>query len=186
VAIRSLLDDQRTQPPAVRALLPLILHAYPFVFDPKAPPDRHSPRMLDDVFAVAPTDAGASITTANGKLSRATIQRFRILDHLAAEFCTTREITASLAGVDLFEPWELKFDIEGRPIEISGLFIVRQNAFVGGMFAPILEQYGAPAAMLLGLHRVSLFRAGLLLAAARRALKPKSAGFHNDNAHSPA
>jgi len=186
VGVRSLLDDQRTQPPAARALLPLMLHAYPFVFDPKIPPDNHSPRMLDDVFADAPTDAGASITTANGKLSRATIQRFRILDSLAVELCTTRAIGASLADRELFEPWELRFDIEGRPVGISGLFIVRQNAFVDGMFAPVLEKYGAPAAMLLGLHRVSLFRAGLLLAAARRALKPTPAGFQDDNAHSPA
>ena len=33
VAIRALLNDQRAQPPAARALLPLLLHAYPFVFD---------------------------------------------------------------------------------------------------------------------------------------------------------
>src|SRR5260221_9187188 len=55
VTVRALLDDQRAQPPA-RLPLPLRLHAYPFIFDPTRPIDATSPRMLDDVFADAPTD----------------------------------------------------------------------------------------------------------------------------------
>jgi hypothetical protein len=186
VAVRSLLDDQRAQPPAARAVLPLILHAYPFVFDPKVPPDQGSERMLDDVFADAPTDAGASITTVAGKLSRATIQRFRILDGFAHDLRLTREIGEALAGLGLFAPSELKFEIQGRSIEIPDLFVVRQTAFDGGIFSNVLEKFGAPAALVLGLHRVSLFRAGLLLAMVRKALQEMSAGLQDDTAHSAA
>jgi hypothetical protein len=186
VAVRSLLDDQRAQPPAARAVLPLILHAYPFVFDPKAAPDASSERMLDDVFADAPTDIGASITTVGGKLSRATIQRFRILDGVAHDLHLTRAIGEALADLDLFAPSELNFEIQGRSIELPDLFVVRQNAFDGGMFSTVLEKFGAPAALLLGLHRVSQFRAGLLLAMARKALNESSAGLQDDTAHSAA
>ena len=84
VAVRSLLNDQRAQPPAARALLPLLLHAYPFLFDPQHPPGPDSAKMLDDVFADAPTDIGASITTVDRKLTRATTMRFRALDAFAA------------------------------------------------------------------------------------------------------
>ncbi len=186
VAVRSLIDDQRAQPAAARAVLPLILHAYPFVFDPKIFPDEGGERMLDDVFADAPTDVGASITTVGGKLSRATIQRFRILDGLVHELRLTREIGKALADLDLFAPAELKFDIQGRSIEIPDLFVVRQGAFDGGLFSTVLEKFGAPAALVLGLHRVSLFRAGLLLAMARKALQQSAASLQDDKAHSAA
>jgi hypothetical protein len=186
VAVRSLLHDQRAQPPAARVLKPLILHAYPFVFDPKTPPNMHSARMLDDVFADNPTDVGASITTIGGKLSRATILRFRILDGLARDFPVTREISRALDSLDVFEPWSLKFDIEGRSIEIPNLFIVRRNAFETGIFSTVLEKFGVPAALILGLHRVSIFRAGLLLAVARNFLKPTTTSSSNDNADSTA
>ena len=186
VAVRSLLHDQRTQPPAARALLPLILHAYPFIFDPKIPPVADSARMLDDVFADNPTDVGASITTSGGKLSRATILRFRILDGLAREFPVTREIGRALAGLGVFEPWDLKFDIEGRSVAIPDLLIVHQGAFDTGIFSAVLEKFGAPAALVLGLHRVSIFRAGLLLAMARKLLKHTTTGSADDKSDSAA
>src|ERR1041385_2974166 len=61
VAVRGLLNDERVHPRPARALLPLILRAYPFVFDPSQPIGPDSPRMLDDVIADAPTDVGATI-----------------------------------------------------------------------------------------------------------------------------
>lgn len=174
VAIRSLLNDQRAQPPAARSLLPLILHAYPFVFDPSRPPGPDSAKMLDDVFADAPTDIGASITTVDRKLTRGTTTRFRALDAFARDLVVTQEIGSAVGALNLFDPWELKFNIEGRIVEIPDLLIVRQAAFETGVFSPLLEQFGAPAAYVLGLHRISLFRAGILLAAARSHLKTES------------
>lgn len=186
VAVRSLLHDQRAQLPAAREVLPLILHAYPFVFDPKSPPDADSGRMMDDVFADHPTDAGATITTARGRLSRATLLRFRILDSLARDFPVTREISRELAGLGVLEPWHLKFDIEGRSVAIPDLFIVHQSAFDTGIFSAFLDKFGAQAALLLGLHRVSLFRAGVLLAVARKHLKQTTTSLANEKSDSVA
>ena len=186
VAVRSLLHDQRAQLPAARKVLPLILHAYPFVFDPKSPPDTDSGRMMDDVYADHPTDVGATITTARGKFSRATLLRIRILDSLAQDFPVTREIGRALAGLGVLEPWHLKFDIEGQSVAIPDLFIVHQGAFDTGIFSAFLEKFGAQAALILGLHRVSLFRAGMLLAMARKHLKQTTTSLTDEKSDSVA
>jgi hypothetical protein len=170
VAVRSLLNDQRAQPPVARSLLPLVLHAYPFVFDPKMPPAQNSSRFLDDVFADNPTDVGATITTVSGSLSRATLSRLRILDALARDFPITAAITDALANLGVLEPWQLKFDIAGTPLELPDLFVVRKGAFNTGILSNVLDRFAMPAALILGFHRISLFRAGLLLAMTRKFL----------------
>jgi hypothetical protein len=177
VAIRALLNDQRAQPPAARALLPLLLHAYPFVFDLRQPVQTDSPKMLDDVFADAPTDVGASITTVHGKLARATTGRFRLLDRFAHESVVTGAISRALAELDVLEPWPLKFDIGGNGVEIPDLLVIRPSAFESGHFSRLLGNYGVPCARMLGLHRISLFRAGVLLGMAKT--------FFRDNPLSP-
>jgi hypothetical protein len=167
VAVRALLNDQRAQPPAARSLLPLILHAYPFVLDPSQPVGPDSQRMLDDVFADAPTDVGASITTVHFKLSRATTSRFRMLDRFTHEATVTAEIGHAVAELDVLEPWALKFDIDEHRVEIPDLLVIRPSAFDDGRLSPLLEKYGMPCARMLGLHRISLFRAGVLLSMAK-------------------
>jgi len=167
VTVRALLDDQRAQPTAARALLPLRLRAYPFIFDPARPIDVASAGMLDDIFADAPTDAGATITSVNGKLGRATTMRLALLDRIAAETAITGAIGAALAERDLLEPWPLKFEIDGTAIGVSDLMIVRRSTFDSGALAPLVTQHGLVCATVLGLHRISLFRAGSLLAAAK-------------------
>jgi hypothetical protein len=171
VAIRALLNDQRAQPPAARALMPLLLHAYPFVLDPQGPPGPDTPKMLDDVFADTPTDVGASITTVQRRLARATTMRFRVLDRFATESVVTAAIGRALAELDAFEPWNLQFDIEGRRVGIPDLVVIKPTAFDSGQFARLLDQFGMPCAEMLALHRVSLFRAGALLAMARACFK---------------
>src|SRR5262249_54245935 len=109
VCIRALADDQQAQPAPARSLLPLRLHAYPFILDPNQPIEPHSRKMLDDVFADEPTDVGASITTVQQRLARATTMRFQILDRIAGETAVTGGVSAALAGLSLFEPWALKF-----------------------------------------------------------------------------
>jgi hypothetical protein len=167
VAVRALLNDQRGQPPAARSLLPLILHAYPFVLDPDQPVGPNTPRMLDDVFADAPTDVGASITTVHLKLARATTSRFHILDRFAHDAAVTAEIGKAVAALDVLEPWALRFDIDGHRVEIPDLLVIRPSAFDNGLFSPLLEKHGMPCAQMLGLHRISLFRAGALLSMAK-------------------
>jgi hypothetical protein len=177
VAIRALLNDQRAQPPAARALLPLLLHAYPFVFDPRQPLRTDSAKMLDDVFADAPTDIGASITTVHRKLARATTGRFRLLDRFAHESQVTGAIGSALAELDALEPWPLKFDIGGNNVEIPNLLVIRPSAFERGHLARLLGMHGVPCARILGLHRISLYRAGVLLAMAKT--------FFRDNPNPP-
>ncbi len=167
VAIRALLHDQRAQPPAARGLLPFVLHAYPFVLDPAQSASPNSEKMLDDVFADAPTDIGATITTIHHRLSRATTSRFQMLDRFAQDLTVTTAINRHLAELDVFEPWALKFDIDGQVVEIPDLLVIRPSAFDDGRLAPLLEAYGRPCAEMLALHRISLFRAGVLLAAAK-------------------
>lgn len=167
VAVRALLDDQRAQPPAARHLLPLILQAYPFVLDPAKPVASDSQRMLDDVFADAPTDIGASITTVQHKLARATTSRFRILDRFVHEAALTAEIGSAIAELDALEPWALRFTIDSQIVEIPHLMVIRPSTFDSGVLAPLLEKYGMPCAQMLGMHRVSLFRAGGLLSMAK-------------------
>ena len=171
VAVRALLNDQRAQPPAARGLLPLILHAYPFVLDPSQPVGPDSQRLLDDVFADAPTDVGASITTVHLKLSRATTSRFRMLDRFAQEAAITAEIGHAVAELDVLEPWALKFDIDEHRVAIPDLLVIRPLAFDDGRLSPLLEKYGMPCAQMLGLHRISLFRAGVLLSMAKAFLR---------------
>ncbi|WP_315835704.1 SapC family protein [Bradyrhizobium prioriisuperbiae] len=171
VAIRALLNDQRAQPPAARTLLPMILHGYPFVFDPDLPTGLQSRKMLDDVFADAPTDVGATITTVNHRLSRATMSRFQTLDRFAHDMTVTAAVTEALGALNAFEPWALKFNIDGHTVEIPDLLVIRPALFDGGTLAPLLQQLGIPCAQMLSLHRISLFRAGILLVMAKAFLK---------------
>ena len=123
--------------------------------------------MLDDVFADAPTDAGASITTVKLRLSRGTTTRFAFMDRFAAEIGPTTKIGCALAGMDAFEPWPLKFNVDGHQLLIPDLFVIRRAMFDDGRFAPLLQEYGMSCARMLSLHRLSLFRAGGLLATAK-------------------
>jgi hypothetical protein len=174
VALRGLVDDERFQPRSARSLLPLILRAYPFVFDHASTIGPATARMLDDVVADEPTDIGATITTVHHRLSRATQSRFVLMDRFAEDSVPTAEIGRALADMGAFEPWPLRFDIEGHPIQVTDLFVIRRAMFDDGRFAPLLRQYGMNCARMLSLHRVSLFRAGGLLAAARTALRESS------------
>ena len=176
VAVRSLLDRGRGYHPFTQAEVgtyPLLLQAYPFLLDPAGEVSADSvPRtMLDDVVADAPTNVGAPVTDLNGQPSRATAQRATCLGAFARHHPETRSISDWLSRNGMLEPWHLSFDIEQHHIDVPNLFAIRQEAFTTGRLAPLLAQHGASAAGLLGLHRISLFRAGVLLAQARAALQ---------------
>src|SRR5262249_8660239 len=145
------------------------------------PPGKDGAKMLDDIFADHPTDAGATITTRGGRLSRGALQRLRILDGFAEDFSLTHRIGQALADLNLFEPCPLKFDVAGRIVEVSNLFIVGQDAFETGKLSPVLEELVAPAALVLGLHRISVFRTGMLLAMARKLLNPPPSDSSDDS-----
>ncbi|NJL09139.1 MAG: SapC family protein [Methylacidiphilales bacterium] len=170
VVLRALLADQRAIPPPARGLFPLLLAAYPFVFDPYSPLGPNGRRMIDNVFADEPTDIGAPIMAPERKPTLATKLRLDALEMFAVQYPGTRDIGWALADADLLEPWSLSFDIEDRRIEVPGLYIAHQGAFETGRYSPILASQGLAAAQLLGLHRISLFRAGLLLTMAKAVL----------------
>ncbi len=178
VAIRALLNDQRAQPPAARALLPLLLHAYPFVFDPRQPLRTDSPKMLDDVFADAPTDIGASITTVHRKLARATTGRFRLLDRFAHESQVTsrdRQRARRARRARALAP-EVRYRRKQRrnPGPAGDPSIGIRTADISRACSGC---YGVPCARMLGLHRISLYRAGIMLAMAKT--------FFRDNPNPP-
>lgn len=170
VALRALIADQAAQPPRARGLLPLLLTAYPFVLDPTVDPAQ-ARVLFDDSFADEPTDAGATVMTQELKPGLATRQRIDTLRNFALAWPRTQAIGQALQDARLLEPWDLSFDIAGRRIAVPDLWIARRASFETGRFALVLAEHGIEAARLLGLHRLSLYRAGILLTMARHSLQ---------------
>jgi hypothetical protein len=175
VILRSLLDDGRGHPPGTQSalgFLPLLMRAYPFLYDPSGPPIAGRAKFVDTAIADEPGDLGAPICMIDGRPTKATTQRISALDAAAPAFAQTAALTRQLAEFDLFEPWPLHFEnVEGQTLDVGGLSIIRQDAVTGGALAPVMRAHGVLAADLIGLHRLSLFRAGILLAQARASLK---------------
>jgi SapC len=180
VVLRSLLPDGRGHAAGTQkalGFLPILLRAYPFLYDPALlPPAAGHAKFVDTAVADEPGDIGAPICYIDGRPTKATTQRLALLDVAAAAFAQTAAISRQLAAADLFEAWPLRFEnIEGYDLEIRDLWIVRQDAVTTGAFAPLMRAHGVVAADLIGLHRVSLYRAGILLAQARGTLKAEAA-----------
>jgi SapC len=176
VILRSLLADGRGHAPGAQkalGLLPVLARAYPFLYDPAhAPQVAGRAKFVDAAIADEPSDIGAPICLIDGRPTKATAQRIGLLDAAAPSFAKAAAIARHLADADLFEAWPLRFDnVEGHDLEVGGLWIVKQDAVGTGAFAPLLRAHGVVAADLIGLHRLSLFRAGIMLALARAALK---------------
>src|SRR3954454_16718789 len=111
-ALRFLTDDALGMPPVARtpvAALPQVLQAYPFVV-PASEAAMDGPLLADKVIAEDPTDIGAPILMANGKLSRAAAARTRLALKLGRAVATTRSLAAELSEARVLEPWPLKFD----------------------------------------------------------------------------
>lgn len=171
VALRTLLPDGAGYAPGtdrVLSLLPLIFQAYPFLLGESGGETR---RMVDVAVPDEPNDAGASITGADGRLSRGTELRLRALELYEWDRERTAAIGRALETRGLFEPWPLRFDLgHGRRCEILDLSIIAQKSFDTPALSPILAEFGVGAARLFGHHRLSLFRAGALLQAAQAAI----------------
>lgn len=172
VAVRALVDDARAHPVATRAVLPLVLQAYPFVLAPDDGFGPATPPMLDDVVADAPTDRGASVTGNGGRPSRATTARLRCLALLTKHLPVTRDIGRALREHELLDDWDARFAVSGSTIALPDLLVVRPAAYDTPAGAAIMRSFGMPAAEILGLHRISLYRSGALAAAAAACLGP--------------
>lgn len=178
VVVRSLLHDGRGHYAGALttlSFLPALCAAYPFLLAEQPDHLNGADYLVDDVIADEPTDVGAPIIMLDGRPSRATEQRLQLLERHRRQIAPTSRLNARLAAADLLEPWALKFDdVEGTRLEVPNLWILKQGTIETGAYAPVLGELGSRAAWLLGLHRVSIFRAGQLLANARAALRHAS------------
>ena len=162
VVVRSLLAKGQGHPagtPRHPRSLPVILRAYPFSFDVGAEAGALVSLGISDATPDQPTDVGAPILLASGQPSRGTEQRCRALALFARVLPETRAMTEFLVEHDLMAPWPLKLTIEGVPVDISDLAVVRSDLFDTGAFADFVHRFGARGARFLAAHRLSLFRA---------------------------
>lgn len=177
--LRSLHEDGTGFPAGTQdrlAVLPLLLQAYPFVLPAAPSPTGDNPRLIDVAGADLPSDAGAPITSSDGRLTNAADLRLRALSLFERDFARTSAIGRMLGELALLEPWPLRFDLgAGRICDIEGLAIVKGAAFDTPRLQPVLARFGLAAARLLSLHRLSLFRAAALLASAREAVAREGA-----------
>jgi hypothetical protein len=81
-------------------------------------------------------------------------------------------MSADLKRRKLLAPWPLQFDVFGRAVTVDGLQVVQPDAYDTAAVKRFVKTFGATGAMFLGAHRLSLFRAGVLLERARSALRP--------------
>lgn len=168
VALRSLFDDGARQlaGSGSMAALPLALRAYPFVVGAGRPTDTH---LLDTDIPDRPSDVGAPIMTASGKASAGALLKLRAKAAFDEALPQTQAMTKALVANNLLEPWPLDFEIGGKIVSVPNLLVLRQGEATSPAMFQFMEAFGAPAAILLGAHRISLFRAGILFQAARNA-----------------
>jgi hypothetical protein len=170
IVLRTLCKDGSCQPPGSprnASSLPLALRAYPFVAGAEGEDDTPAEILIDDVIPDQPTDVGAPILTAQGKAGKGTLMRLHAASAFNTALALTRSMTDELAAVDLLEPWTLEFDIAGQSIRVDDLLIVRPGDFHTPKIFHFIKKFGPQAASFLGAHRISLFRAGILVRAAR-------------------
>jgi len=168
VALRSLFDDGTRQlaGSGAMAALPLALRAYPFVVGTGYSADTH---LLDTDIPDHPSDVGAPIMAASGKASAGALLKLRAKTAFDEALPLTQAMTEALVAGNLLEPWPLDFEIDGKTIGVPDLLVLRPGEATSPAMFQFMETFGAPAAVLLGAHRISLFRAGILFQAARNA-----------------
>ena len=178
VAVRSLLNDGLGHPtgsPQTMASLPLLLRAYPFLIGEDAEEAVDS-LMMDDIPADAPTDIGAPIREGPGRYSRGGELKLRALAAFAQDRDATQAVSRALGAGDLFAPWPLAVDVKAGTARMDGLFVLKPPADAAPRMRSILARHGQAALAMVAAHRVSLFRAGVVLKAARRAAEKGELG----------
>jgi hypothetical protein len=175
--LRSLLDDgsgHPVKPSHGSGALPLALRAFPVILT-RATGD--TPDIwIDDIVADQPTDVGAPLLMANGRLGRGAAQRVHAIMTLRQSIDLTERLTESLASRGLLEPWPLDFELgpAGQRVRLDDLLVVRSPALPSADMTQHLRAFGIEAATFLTTHRISLFRIAILIQAARAALARES------------
>jgi hypothetical protein len=171
VALRTLRKDGSQQPagsPEAAASLPLVLRAYPFVTPALGTNETQDVPMIEDATADKPTDIGAPILMSNGRTGRGTEMRLRTVAAYQGALPLTEDMTNMLSKNNLLESWPLDFKIGDESLAVEDMLIVRQSAFGTAPILDFIKTFGTAGANLLGAHRLSLFRAGSLVQAARK------------------
>jgi hypothetical protein len=178
VAVRSLFTDGRGHPAGslrdARAL-PLLLRAYPFVLAAGLdadgrPEDDRLTMTLEDTLADRPTDAGSPVVAEDDRLGEGTEQRSRALAVFAEALPLTRLIAQRLAEQQALVPWALAAAVDDSLMPHDQLYVIDAKAFQTSALRTIVAESGTAAALLLAAHKLSLFRAGILVNAAKRVL----------------
>jgi hypothetical protein len=83
----------------------------------------------------------------------------------------TRALTDYLVQADLLEPWPLRFNLgEGEMVDIDHLLVVAASRLEDPRIYGMINSFGVSAALFLSAHRLSLFKIGGLLTAAKSAV----------------
>jgi hypothetical protein len=76
-----------------------------------------------------------------------------------------------LAEAGLLAPWVLEC-VEGETVaRLENLWVVPQMAYEEQRLRSFLQRFGSAGVNLLGSHRLSLFRAGVIVGSARKAMR---------------
>lgn len=174
VVLRSLLGDGRGHPagsPRQSTSLPLSLRAYPFCVARASGERGDQPTEIDLAVPDQPTDIGAPILTADGRPGRGAQMRLRAAGAFNSALGLTEAMTAHLAAADLLAPWPLNFEVGEQVVSIESLMVVRPDSYNTPAIRGFIRAFGSAGALFLGAHRLSLFRAGVLLESARAAVR---------------
>lgn len=175
VVVRSLLADGLGHPPGSQPrsgiALPLVLRGYPFLLDPHQPDPSVVALLSDRVVADQPNDVGAPITDEVGRLSRGTELKIKALQLFSRHLPLTKEMSQCLRESGLLDPWPLTL-VEGTSeAKVDRLRVLGPRAYEHGRLRAFFHQFGSAGVILVGSHRLSLFRAGVLVGSARNAIR---------------
>jgi hypothetical protein len=174
--LRSLLTDGSGIPGGAKgalAALPSAFQAYPIVVPYTG--DAMLRRVaVDKAIAEEPTDIGAPLMMADGRVSRATAMRTRTALKAGRMLPTTRALTRFLYEADLLEPWPLRFDLgSGKAVDIDHLMVFARSRLDDPRVHGAINAFGVDAALFLSAHRLSLFKIAGLLRTAKATVLPR-------------
>lgn len=171
VALRTLRGDGSGQPagsPQQMASLPLALRAYPFVVGSVMDDEQ----FLDAAIPDTPSDVGAPIMTPTGKTGPGAQMKLQARGAFDHALPASQAMTDFLVANDLLEPWPLDFDVDGERMVVNDLFVLKAAALGTDAIHRFIADFGSTAATFLGAHRISLYRAGILVQSAKREAAP--------------
>jgi hypothetical protein len=168
VVLRTLRNDGSDQPsgsPNSTASLPLALRAYPFVVG--AGDEDDDTHFLEAAVPDQPSDVGAPIMTPAGNAGTGARQKLQAKAAFDHALPLSQAMTEDLVRQGLLERWPLEFKIGDDTVTVNDLFVVNPGEFSSPRIFQFIESFGPAAAAFLGAHRISLFRAGVLVQAAK-------------------